>query len=125
MGKHVMCAAKVNGKLVMRAYTPISTNDELGVFRLLIKTYFKVHVLRFLLSCLLSSYRGLGLRLGLRLGSEWLLGVEWLLSVVSSGSNPDPNPNPTPDPNPNPGHRRCLDGNGVYCRRSSTRRAAR
>jgi hypothetical protein len=42
VGKHVMCAAKVNGKLVMRAYTPISTNDELGVFRLLIKTYFKV-----------------------------------------------------------------------------------
>lgn len=50
MGKHVMCAAKVDGKLVMRAYTPISTNEELGVFRLLIKTYFKVR------SSVLSSY---------------------------------------------------------------------
>lgn len=42
VGKHVMMAAKVDGKLVMRAYTPISTNEELGTFRLLIKTYFKV-----------------------------------------------------------------------------------
>mmetsp|Transcript_44397 Transcript_44397/g.82920 ORF Transcript_44397/g.82920 Transcript_44397/m.82920 type:complete len:866 (-) Transcript_44397:2067-4664(-) len=40
VGKHVMCAAKVDDKLVMRAYTPISKNEELGQFRLLIKTYF-------------------------------------------------------------------------------------
>eukprot|EP00976_Prorocentrum_cordatum_P048156 972349-Prorocentrum_minimum.AAC.1 len=43
VGKHVLVYGKdANGKTVMRAYTPISTNTDLGVMKMLIKVYFKV-----------------------------------------------------------------------------------
>jgi hypothetical protein len=32
---------RVNGELVMRAYTPSSSDDELGYFELVIKVYYK------------------------------------------------------------------------------------
>lgn len=42
VGKHVFLYAKVNGKTVVRAYTPISSNDEkdAGFVSFLIKVYF-------------------------------------------------------------------------------------
>eukprot|EP00894_Picocystis_sp_ML_P002703 jgi/Pico_ML_1/53220/g3800.t1 len=41
IGNHVFLSATIDGKLVMRAYTPVSSNDELGYFDLVIKVYFK------------------------------------------------------------------------------------
>ncbi|KAL2643155.1 hypothetical protein R1flu_010742 [Riccia fluitans] len=41
VGKHVLIAANVNGRLVMRAYTPISCDKDVGYFDLLVKIYFK------------------------------------------------------------------------------------
>lgn len=40
VGQHVNTKAKIDGKLVIRAYTPISSDDDLGFMELLIKVYF-------------------------------------------------------------------------------------
>lgn len=39
IGQHISIGAVIDGKEVVRSYTPISTDDELGYFDLLIKTY--------------------------------------------------------------------------------------
>jgi len=54
VGTHLLISARVNGKLVMRAYTPVSTNNEMGFFRLLIKIYRKSE--QFPLGGLLSQH---------------------------------------------------------------------
>lgn len=41
VGNHVFLSATIDGKLVMRAYTPVSSDDERGYFDLVIKVYFK------------------------------------------------------------------------------------
>ena len=41
VGKHMYLSANVGGKLVMRAYTPTSTDDEVGYVDLVIKVYEK------------------------------------------------------------------------------------
>lgn len=41
VGKHMFLYAKVNGETVMRAYTPSSSDDDLGVFDLVVKVYWK------------------------------------------------------------------------------------
>lgn len=41
IGQHMSVAAEINGKEVMRSYTPISSDDDRGHFDLLIKTYEK------------------------------------------------------------------------------------
>lgn len=40
VGYHMFLQAVIGGKLVMRAYTPVSSDDELGMFTLCIKVYF-------------------------------------------------------------------------------------
>ncbi|KAK9807828.1 hypothetical protein WJX72_010494 [[Myrmecia] bisecta] len=40
VGKHVFLYAKVNDELVMRAYTPTSSDDDLGYFDLVVKIYW-------------------------------------------------------------------------------------
>lgn len=40
VGYHMFTQAVINKKLVMRAYTPVSSDDEKGEFTLLIKVYF-------------------------------------------------------------------------------------
>ncbi|XP_074279515.1 nitrate reductase [NADH]-like [Silene latifolia] len=40
-GKHIFVCASSNDKLIMRAYTPTSTIDEVGYFDLVVKIYFK------------------------------------------------------------------------------------
>lgn len=40
VGKHMFFYAKINGEPVMRAYTPTSSNDDLGYFDLVVKVYF-------------------------------------------------------------------------------------
>lgn len=40
VGKHVFISARIKGELVMRAYTPSSSDRELGYFDLVVKVYF-------------------------------------------------------------------------------------
>jgi len=40
VGYHMFIKAKINGTIVMRAYTPVSLDDQLGTFTLCIKVYF-------------------------------------------------------------------------------------
>ncbi|KAF5368459.1 hypothetical protein D9758_002399 [Tetrapyrgos nigripes] len=39
IGQHISVSAEINGKDIMRSYTPISSDDDLGHFDLLIKSY--------------------------------------------------------------------------------------
>ena len=41
VGKHMYLSARVNGSLVIRPYTPVTSDDEIGYFDLVIKVYFK------------------------------------------------------------------------------------
>lgn len=40
-GQHVYLSAKVDGKLVVRPYTPVSSDEDKGYVELMIKVYFK------------------------------------------------------------------------------------
>eukprot|EP00794_Sanderia_malayensis_P017980 gene17980-19777_t len=41
VGKHIYLSAHVDGNLVVRPYTPVSSDDDIGYFDLVIKVYFK------------------------------------------------------------------------------------
>ncbi|XP_064465534.1 NADH-cytochrome b5 reductase 2-like [Ornithodoros turicata] len=41
VGKHIYVHTKINGKLVVRPYTPVSLIDQKGSFDLIVKVYFK------------------------------------------------------------------------------------
>lgn len=41
VGKHMYLSAKINDSLVIRPYTPVTSDDEIGYFDLVIKVYFK------------------------------------------------------------------------------------
>jgi len=41
VGQHVYLSARINGALVVRPYTPVSSDNTLGVMDLVIKVYFK------------------------------------------------------------------------------------
>lgn len=41
IGQHVYLTAKIDGKLVIRAYTPVTSDEDLGHVDLVIKVYFK------------------------------------------------------------------------------------
>lgn len=41
VGQHVYLSAKVNGSLVVRAYTPVSSDEEQGYVDLVVKVYYK------------------------------------------------------------------------------------
>ncbi|KAI4871947.1 hypothetical protein NFI96_002732 [Prochilodus magdalenae] len=41
VGQHVYLSAKVNGSLVIRAYTPVSSDEDQGFVDLVVKVYFK------------------------------------------------------------------------------------
>lgn len=47
VGQHVFLYAKVNGELVVRPYSPISSNHDLGFFELVIKVYWANQVPEF------------------------------------------------------------------------------
>jgi len=40
IGQHISVSAEINGKEIMRSYTPTSSDDDLGHFDLLIKVTF-------------------------------------------------------------------------------------
>lgn len=41
IGQNIQVKATINGEDVIRAYTPVSSDDDLGFMNLLIKVYFK------------------------------------------------------------------------------------
>ncbi|KAK2152216.1 hypothetical protein LSH36_337g05035 [Paralvinella palmiformis] len=41
VGQHIFLSAKVNGELVIRAYTPVTSDDDHGYMDLVVKVYFK------------------------------------------------------------------------------------
>ncbi|XP_041833178.1 NADH-cytochrome b5 reductase 3 [Melanotaenia boesemani] len=41
VGQHIYLSAKVDGKLVVRPYTPVSSDDDKGYVDLVVKVYFK------------------------------------------------------------------------------------
>jgi len=41
VGKHIYLSAYIDGNLVVRPYTPVSSDDDVGYFELVIKVYFK------------------------------------------------------------------------------------
>lgn len=41
VGQHLYLSARVDGKLVVRPYTPISSDDDLGYVEFMIKVYFR------------------------------------------------------------------------------------
>ncbi|KAL4224696.1 NADH-cytochrome b5 reductase 3 [Mactra antiquata] len=41
VGQHIYLTAKINGSLVLRPYTPVSSDDDKGYMDLVIKVYFK------------------------------------------------------------------------------------
>jgi len=47
IGQHVSVAAHINGKEIVRSYTPTSSDDDLGHFDLLIKTYEKGNISKY------------------------------------------------------------------------------
>ncbi|KAI6153433.1 NADH-cytochrome b5 reductase [Pisolithus tinctorius] len=46
IGQHISISAEINGKEIVRSYTPTSSDDDLGHFDLLIKTYEKGNISR-------------------------------------------------------------------------------
>ncbi|KAH6917208.1 NADH-cytochrome b5 reductase [Coprinopsis sp. MPI-PUGE-AT-0042] len=46
IGQHIAVSAEINGKTIIRNYTPVSLDDERGSFDLLIKTYEKGNISR-------------------------------------------------------------------------------
>jgi cytochrome-b5 reductase len=46
IGQHISVSAEINGKEIMRSYTPTSSDDDLGHFDLLIKSYEKGNISR-------------------------------------------------------------------------------
>lgn len=56
IGKHILLSATINGKFCMRAYTPTSSDEDVGYFELLIKVYFRNAHSKFPMGGLFSQY---------------------------------------------------------------------
>jgi len=50
IGQHVSVSAEINGKIVSRSYTPVTSDNDQGHFDLLVKTYEKGNISRVLAS---------------------------------------------------------------------------
>ncbi|KAI0724497.1 NADH-cytochrome b5 reductase [Cerioporus squamosus] len=48
IGQHISVSAEINGKDIMRSYTPTSSDDDLGHFDLLVKAYEKGNISRYI-----------------------------------------------------------------------------
>jgi len=48
VGQHISVSAEIDGKEVVRSYTPTSSDDDLGHFDLVVKTYEKGNISRYL-----------------------------------------------------------------------------
>merc|ERR1711915_690292 len=41
VGQHIYLSARINGQLIVRPYTPVTCDDDIGYMDLVIKVYFK------------------------------------------------------------------------------------
>uniref|UniRef100_A0A7S3EBA6 Nitrate reductase n=1 Tax=Rhodosorus marinus TaxID=101924 RepID=A0A7S3EBA6_9RHOD len=73
VGYHMLVSGMVNGKLTMRAYTPTSSNDEVGYFDLVVKVYFANEHPKFPEGGILSQHLD-SLKLGDTIGVKGPLG---------------------------------------------------
>lgn len=48
IGQHISVQAEINGKQIMRSYTPTSSDDDKGYFDLVVKTYDQGNISLFL-----------------------------------------------------------------------------
>ncbi|RXK39392.1 NADH-cytochrome b5 reductase 1 [Tremella mesenterica] len=48
IGQHISVSAEIDGKEIMRSYTPVTLDDDLGHFDLVVKTYDKGNISRYL-----------------------------------------------------------------------------
>ncbi|KAI0078947.1 NADH-cytochrome b5 reductase [Panus rudis PR-1116 ss-1] len=48
IGQHISVSAEINGKDIMRSYTPTSSDDDLGHFDLLVKAYEKGNISKYI-----------------------------------------------------------------------------
>lgn len=48
IGQHIVVQAEINGKFVQRSYTPVSSDDDLGYFDLMIKTYEQGNISKYM-----------------------------------------------------------------------------
>jgi cytochrome-b5 reductase len=48
IGQHISVQAEINGKHIQRSYTPITSDDDLGHFDLMVKSYEKGNISRYL-----------------------------------------------------------------------------
>jgi len=48
IGQHISISAEIDGKIIQRSYTPTSSDDDKGHFELMVKTYEKGNISRFL-----------------------------------------------------------------------------
>lgn len=56
IGQHISISATIDGKEIVRLYTPISNDEQLGLFDLLIKTYEKGNISRYVESKQVGEY---------------------------------------------------------------------
>lgn len=59
IGQHISVSAEINGKEIMRSYTPTSSDDDLGHFDLLIKVH---HAWFHTRTCIDANQFSIGLR---------------------------------------------------------------
>lgn len=56
IGQHISVGAKIDGKDVMRSYTPTSSDDDKGYFELLVKTYPSGNISKYLDSVKIGDF---------------------------------------------------------------------
>lgn len=48
IGQHIFIRAEINGKQIQRSYTPVTSDDDLGYFDLMIKTYDQGNISKYI-----------------------------------------------------------------------------
>ncbi|CAK5279961.1 unnamed protein product [Mycena citricolor] len=86
-GKHISVGAVINGKDLSRSYTPVSSNDQLGSFDLLIKSYEKGNISKHFTTLKLGD----NLRVkGPRGNFDYTSGLTGALGMIAGGSGITP-----------------------------------
>ncbi|KAJ6509248.1 ferredoxin reductase-like C-terminal NADP-linked domain-containing protein [Mycena vitilis] len=87
VGKHISVGAEINGKEIVRSYTPISSDDQKGSFDLLIKSYEKGNISRHF--SLLSLGNNIRVK-GPKGGFEYTPGLTGAIGMIAGGSGITP-----------------------------------
>ncbi|KAK7064466.1 NADH-cytochrome b5 reductase [Favolaschia claudopus] len=87
VGQHISISAEINGKDIMRSYTPISSDDQKGSFDLLIKSYEKGNISRHF--SLLQLGQNIRVK-GPKGNFEYTPGLTGALGMIAGGSGITP-----------------------------------